>query len=86
MVVVGVVVAVGVAVGVDMISWSVGELSCKADDGILTVELNKARFGAELRPDTMEVLKEFSHFLLASKATDQELIKLVEVFSETEKR
>ncbi len=68
------------------ISWSQGNLSYTEIDGILSIDLNKCRFGIELRPEITEVLKEYTHFLIAGKATDRHLMLLAETFENTEKK
>lgn len=58
--------------------WSTAGIKCKADDGILTIELNKVSFGVELRSEAAKAVQDFANFIIASKAKDQELIRVIE--------
>ena len=59
--------------------WTQGSLTCKADDGLLTVQLGKVSFGVELRSEAAKAVYQFAHFIVASGMKDQDVIELINV-------
>lgn len=59
--------------------WTQGNLVCKADDGLLTVQLGKVSFGVELRSEAAKAVHQFAHFIVAAKMSDQDVIELINV-------
>lgn len=56
--------------------WTQGNLTCKADDGLLTVQLGKVSFGVELRSEAAKAVHQFAHFIVAAKMSESSLFKL----------
>lgn len=63
-----------------MIEWQVANIHCSSDTEVLTVDLNNAKFGAEIRPEISDVVRDVIDFIIASKATAQDLIELREIW------